>query len=130
MAAGAPLPAEPDATAPIAPEPLVPELGTPVKLNTVIDEGTDCDNVAVTLTLLRAAGEKARQISASPGWLFVRFTKTQVRPAPVTLFTVVLGELASSVAMNARRSSLAAEVEKIGLFMLVAAEFLFVLTFV
>jgi hypothetical protein len=109
---------------------LVPVLGTPVKLNTVIDEGTDCDNCAVTLTLLRVAGAKARQISASPGSLFVRLTRAQVRPAPVTLVTVVLGELASSVAMNARSSSLAAEVEKTGLVMLVAAEFLFVLTFV
>jgi hypothetical protein len=55
----------------------------------VIDETTLCDNVAVTVTLLRAVAENARQISDVPLWLFVRTTNAHVKPAPAMLLTVV-----------------------------------------
>jgi hypothetical protein len=51
---------------PIAPEPLVPEVSTPLKVITVIDESTLWESVALTVTLLSDEAEKARQISAVP----------------------------------------------------------------
>jgi hypothetical protein len=52
--------------APIAPDPFVPEVFTPLKLTTVIEENTLCDKVAVAVALLSVEAEKARQISAVP----------------------------------------------------------------
>src|SRR3982751_6203706 len=78
-----------DAVAPIAPDPFVPVVSTFLKLTTVIDPAVDCDIVAVTVTPVSVAGANARQISAPPSWTFVRLTRTQVRPAPVTPVTVV-----------------------------------------
>ena len=65
-ALGAPGCALPVPLAPMAPEPLLPVVSTPVKLITVIEEITLCDRVAVTETLLSGAVAKALQISASP----------------------------------------------------------------
>ena len=86
---GAPDDALLPATAPIAPEPFVPEVSTPAKLMTVIEETTLWDNVAVTVALLRGAGANVRQISEVPLCAFARRTSTQVSPAPETLLTVV-----------------------------------------
>src|SRR5712671_179747 len=86
---GAPALASPDAVAPIAPDPFVPDVSTFEKLATVIDDTVGCDSVAVTVTLLSTVGAKARQISLVPDCTFVRPTSAQVRPAPVTPVTVV-----------------------------------------
>src|SRR5947208_1914726 len=67
VAVGAPLACDADAVAPIAPDPLVPDGSTPVKLSTVIDAATLCDKVAVTVTFDSAVLANARQISAVPG---------------------------------------------------------------
>ena len=77
------------AVAPTAPDPLVPDVSTFEKLTTVIDPATDCDSVAVTLTLASVAGANARQISDDPLCAFVRFTSAHVKPAPLTPVTVV-----------------------------------------
>lgn len=77
-------------TAPIAPEPLIPDVSTPLKLMTVIEDDTLCDSVAVTVAPLNGAGAKARQISDPPLCTFVLTTRTQVKPAPETFVTVVL----------------------------------------
>ena len=66
MAVGAPDFALALAVAPIAPEPFVPEVLTPVKVITVMEAATDWERVAVTVTALKGFAEKARQISASP----------------------------------------------------------------
>jgi hypothetical protein len=76
-------------TAPIAPDPFVPEVFTPAKLMTVIDEITLCDRVPATVRPLRDAPAKARQISEDPLCPLVRWTRTHVNPPPETLFTVV-----------------------------------------
>ena len=76
--------------APMAPEPFVPELSTPVKVITVMEETTLWDSVAVTATLVRGDGAKARQISAVPLWTLVLTTSAQVNPPPATLVTEVL----------------------------------------
>src|SRR5256712_3153929 len=89
VAVGAPATALPDAIAPIAPDPLVPDVSTFEKLATVIEDTTACDSVAVTAALLSAVGAKARQISLVPDCTFVRPTSAHVRPAPVTPVTVV-----------------------------------------
>jgi carbamate kinase len=75
--------------APIAPEPLVPEVFTPEKDITVRDDDTFWERLAATLIPLRVVGEKARQISDVPLCTFVRDTSVQVNPPPVTLVTVV-----------------------------------------
>jgi len=116
LAVGAPDPALPVPVAPIAPEPLVPDELTPVKLMTVIDEETLLDSVAVTMTPLNVEGAKARQISAVPFCVLVRFTRAQVNPAPVRPETVVLVPEAASVAINASSSSFPAVVEKLAVF--------------
>jgi hypothetical protein len=77
------------AVAPIAPEPFVPDVSTPLKLRSVIVEATLCESVAVTEILLRRDGAKARQISDVPLCALVRTTNAHVKPAPLTLFTVV-----------------------------------------
>jgi hypothetical protein len=66
VAAGAPEPAFPLPVAPIAPEPFVPEVSTPLKLISVMEETILCDRFAVTLTALSGEVENARQISAVP----------------------------------------------------------------
>ena len=86
-AVGAPLVALPEAVAPIAPEPFVPVVSTPLTLMVVIELAAALDNVAVTTELVRGLAAKARQISAVPGCVLVRFTKDQVNPAPDMLFT-------------------------------------------
>jgi hypothetical protein len=93
-----------------------------VKLITVIEDITLCDNVAVTLTLVKVEGAKALQISAVPNWVLVRRTKTQVNPAPVILVTVVLGDDTPSAATKARSSSLGELVEKAGVLTAVPGE--------
>jgi hypothetical protein len=75
--------------APIAPDPLVPEVFAPVKVTTVIEDTTLCERVAVTVTLVNGEAAKARQISAVPLCTFVRSTNTQFRPAPLMPVTVV-----------------------------------------
>jgi hypothetical protein len=66
--------------------------------------------VAVTVTLVRVVGAVAAQISASPSWVFARFTRLQLRPAPETV-AVWPAALASAPTM-ARSCSPGAEVEK------------------
>src|SRR5438874_1149751 len=87
LAVGAPEAPLPVPVAPTAPEPLVPDVSTPEKLNTVIDDTICCESVAVTVTLVNIAGENVRQISAVPLCVFVLITRTHARFAPVTLFT-------------------------------------------
>jgi methylglyoxal synthase len=75
--------------APIAPEPFVPDVSTPAKLTTVMDDPTACESVAVTATLLRGEVANARQISELPDCALLLVTRAQVRPAPLTPVTVV-----------------------------------------
>jgi hypothetical protein len=102
------------AVAPIAPEPFVPEVFTPMKLITVMEETTLWDSVAVRLTLLRGLGAKARQISAVPLCPLALTTSVQARPPPETAVTVVLAPPRKSVAMKANSNSLLATVENTG----------------
>jgi hypothetical protein len=111
VAEGAPVVAFAVAVAPIAPDPLVPVVSTPVKLTTVMDDCTDCEKVAVTVTLLSVVGANARQISAVPSCVFVLCTSTHVRLAPVTLLTVVVVAVPFPLEINASNNSFAAEVE-------------------
>ena len=102
-AVGAPEAALLPPVAPIAPEPPVPDVSTPVNVTTVIEAATLCDRVAVTVALLKTAGAKARQISAVPSWVLVRFTSVQVRLPPVTPVTVtplVVASLETNASSN------------------------------
>lgn len=99
--------------APIAPAPPVPDGSAPLKVTTTMEAPTLCESAAVTATLVNVVGAKALQISAVPSCTFVRFTKDQVRPAPVTPVTVILAE-AASVATKANSNSLGFVVEKVG----------------
>jgi len=119
-AVGAPVSAVPEPVAPIAPDPFVPDVSTPLKVMTVIDAALLCDSVAVAVTLVSAAAANARQISAVPIWVLVRFTSCQVRPAPVIPVTVVLVPPLLSAETNANSSSLAAVVENDGVAIVVA----------
>ena len=74
-----------------APEPLEPDVSTFLKLMTVIEDAKGCESVAVTAALASGADAKARQISEVPRWAFARATNSHVRPAPLTLVTVVFG---------------------------------------
>ena len=105
LADGAPDEALPVPVAPMAPEPFVPDKLTPAKLTTVMEEPTLLERVAVTVTPVKVEAAKVRQISDVPRCVFVRFTKAQVNPAPVTLETVVLVPDGESVAINASNSS-------------------------
>ena len=96
--------------APIAPDPFVPDVSTPLKLITVIDAATLCEIVAVTVRLLRVVVAKARQISEVPFCALVRSTSCQVRPVAVTFVMVVVPEMLS-VAMSASSNSLGAVVD-------------------
>jgi len=116
VAVGAPDPAFALAVAPMAPEPLVPEVSTPVKVRIVIDAATLWDKLALTVARERVDGANARHISAVPNCAFVRCTRAQLRPAPVTALTRMPEEFAS-VAMNASSSWFGERVEKAGLAM-------------
>src|ERR1700730_9095957 len=107
----------------MAPEPFAPEVFTPEKPITVIEESTACESVAVAVTACNGEAEKALQISAVPGCAFVLSTRTQVSPAPDTVVTVVLGEETLSAEINASRSSLAEVVENTGVLTVVLAVF-------
>lgn len=109
---GAPEAALKVAVAPMAPEPLLPLLSAPLNATTVIEAAALCAIFAVTLTLLKAAGANARQISASPGTLFARATNCHVNPAPLTDFTVFGVVGFESAEINASSKSLELVVEK------------------
>src|SRR5512136_1057360 len=101
----------------MAPDPFVPEVSTPAKVMIVIDaEGDDCENVAVAVTFERTEGANARHISAVPPCAFVRRTRFQVRPAPLTPLTVKL-DWSASLEINASTSSLPVTVAKAPLVM-------------
>src|SRR5258708_39568883 len=110
FAVGAPVAPLAVTAAPIAPEPFVPEVSAPVKLTTVMDDNTDCEKVAVIVTLVRAAVAKARQISAVPSCVLVRCTRTQVRLPPATPVTVVVVAVPLPEDTKASSSSLGEEV--------------------
>lgn len=103
-----------DVVAPIAPEPFVPEVFAPWKLITVMDETALTERLAVTVTFVNGVSATALQISAVPFCALVRFTSVQLRPAPVTLLTLVLAPpvKGKSAATNASRTSLPVAVEK------------------
>lgn len=103
--------------APMAPEPPDPDVSTPVKVTTVMEAGTLRASLATTETFVTVAGANARQISAVPSCALVRLTSDHVKPAPVTLVTVILDALAS-VAIKASSNSFALAVEKLGDVML------------
>ena len=97
--------------APMAPDPFVPEGSAFLKLKTWINPVREADKVAVTATLLSVDVANARWISAVPPEVFVRRTRTQVRPPPVT---VVVVAVVLVVATNASKSSFGAAVENEG----------------
>ena len=67
--------------------------------------------MAVTVTALSGDAANARHISAVPFCTLVLCTNTQVRPAPATCVTVVLGVVVLSAEMNASSNSFPVEVE-------------------
>src|SRR5262245_30472313 len=87
VAVGAPEAAFADETAPIAPDPIVPEVSTPAMLTTVSDAADACASVAVTDTLDSGAAANARQISDTPRCTFVWTTSCHVSPAPLIAVT-------------------------------------------
>jgi hypothetical protein len=112
-AVGAPPLEFPVPVAPRAPDPFVPEVSTPVKLMTVIKDTMLVDRVAVTVALVSGDGAKAPQISAVPSCVLVLRTRTQVRPAPATLVTVVpVADAGGFADTKARSNSLPDVVEK------------------
>ncbi len=66
LAEGAPEDALALPVEPIAPEPEVPDVSTPVKVTTVIEADMLRERVALTDALVSAEGANARQISAVP----------------------------------------------------------------
>jgi hypothetical protein len=100
--------------APMAPDPFVPDVSTPLKVITVMEETTLWFSVAVTVALVSFDVAKARQISEVPDCTLVLTTSTQVRPAPAMLLTVVLLPDAQSADTNASSNSLPAAVENEG----------------
>ena len=119
VAEGAPVAAFAVAVAPIAPDPLVPVVSTPVEL-TVIDDCTDCENVAVTVPLVSAVDAKHAENSNVPSCVFVRCTNTHVRLAPATPLTVVVVAVPFA-RIKASSSSLVEEVENVAMASVVAA---------
>ena len=118
---GAPEAAFAVAVAPIAPDPFVPVVSTPVKLTTVMDDCTVWEKVALTVALVSAVAAKARQISEVPSCVFVRCTRVHVRLPPVTPLTVVVVAVPFPLEINASSSSLEEEVEKVAVASVVAA---------
>jgi hypothetical protein len=117
LAVGAPVFAPVLAVAPIAPDPFVPVVSTPVKLITVIvDVGAVCEKFAVTVALDNGEAANARQTSEVPPWALLRTTNVHGSPPPVTLETVMFDESAS-LEMNASNSSFPLAVEKAELVM-------------
>ncbi len=110
------------ATAPIAPEPFVPDVSAPIKLMTVIEDATLCVRVADTDTLFKGAAAKARQISAVPFCTLLLATNTHVKPQPEMLLTVMLGLEEASVEIKANNNSLPVVVENAGLVIVELAE--------
>jgi hypothetical protein len=100
--------------APMAPDPFVPVVSTPLNVTTPMDESTLCARLAVTETFVSAAVVNARQISEVPPLAFVRFTRVQVSPPPVTLVTVMF-EDCPSVETNASSNSFGDAVDNGGL---------------
>jgi hypothetical protein len=98
----------------MAPDPLVPDGSTPIKVTTVIEEATLWERAAVTDAFVSGDAANARQISAVPLWTLLRWTTTHVRPAPEMLVTVLLGALTESVETNASSNSLPDAVENAG----------------
>src|SRR5208337_1936905 len=101
---GAPEAALALALAPMAPAPLAPVASAPIKLTTVIEATTLWEKVAVTATLESWAGANARHTSAVPIWAFVRRTRVQVSPPPLTPVTVtawLAGEIAKPALLAA-----------------------------
>ena len=121
LAVGAPGLKLPVPMAPTAPEPFVPEVSTPVKLITVIEQPTLLDRVAVTETLVNGTLAKARQISAGPNCAFALTTGTQVSPPPVTF---VIVPLRSSLEIKASNNSLPDVVENVEVVTVELAVFL------
>lgn len=119
-AVGEPVLALPLPVAPIAPEPFVPEVSTPAKLITCIDETTLWERFAVTEAFVSVLAANARQISEVPICVFVRWTRAQVRPPPVTL-VAVMWDAEASVATSAKTNSFPSEVENMPLVMAVDA---------
>jgi hypothetical protein len=72
--------------------------------------------------LLNAVVANARQISAPPGCAFVRFTKAQVKPPPVTPVTVRPPDATESAETKANNNSFGAVVENAGVVTDVFAE--------
>src|SRR4029077_11148027 len=64
--------------------------------------------VAVTVALVRTPVARACQISDVPAWVLVRFTRLQVRPAPVTVAVCVEPSGPSEATKATRRSPLLA----------------------
>jgi hypothetical protein len=111
-ACGAPELLDPELFAPIAPEPLLPEGSTPLKLTTVMEDATLTGKEAVTLTEESGDRANALHISAVPAIRFERSTRAHVNPPPVTVETVVLDEAGPSVEIKAKSSSFDLDVEK------------------
>ena len=110
-----PMRAAPLAVAPIAPDPFVPVVSIPLNDSTLMkcrdalrERGGERSRSS------RLPGANARQISAVPFCVFVRLTRTQVRPPPVTFVTVVAAALTLSAATSASSSSFVAVVENEG----------------
>ncbi len=115
LAVGAPETALALAVAPIAPEPFVPVVSTPVRVTTVMEADVLLESVAVTIALISGPGVNARHISAVPRWVLVRRANTQVKLPPAILETVVLvPELGASVETNANSNSFVEFVENAG----------------
>jgi hypothetical protein len=120
-ALGAPVDPLVFAIAPTAPEPPVPDTSTPVNDMTVIDDTTDLESVAVTVTFDSVDVANARQTSAVPAWVLLRTTSVQVSEAPVTPVTVMAVPDGPSEETKASSNSFGAAVENDGDATVVAA---------
>src|SRR5438874_7554570 len=77
------------ATAPIAPEPFVPVVSTFEKLTTVIDEATDCDRFADTVTFVSGAAANARQLSLVLSFALLPIVLAHEWPPPLMIWIVL-----------------------------------------
>jgi len=112
VAAGVPGSAFVATVAPIAAEPLLPDVSAPLNAITVIEEATLWDSAALTVTEDKGLVAWARQISAVPSCLLLRCTRDHVSPPPLIPVTTVLGLVTPSLATKASSSSFVPEVEK------------------